>query len=73
MTETNSSFTIVEACLATSAAPLIFSPLQKDHGGSTELFIDGGLGYNNPVGLLLRESAAIQGYGTAECLSESFY
>lgn len=56
MTETDSSFTIVEACLATSAAPLIFSPLQKNHGGSTELFIDGGLGYNNPIRLLLRES-----------------
>jgi predicted acylesterase/phospholipase RssA len=55
VTETDSGFTIVEACLATSAAPLIFAPLQKDYGGSTELFIDGGLGYNNPVRLLIQE------------------
>lgn len=42
--------------MATSAAPLIFAPLSKDRDGMVELFVDGGLGYNNPVNLLLLDA-----------------
>ena len=48
-------FTIVEACLATAAAPLIFEPLKKSYGDTIEYYIDGGLGNNNPVRHLLNE------------------
>lgn len=55
-TETDQCFTIVEACLATSAAPFIFAPLQKGENGMAETFIDGGLGFNNPIYMVLNES-----------------
>ena len=48
-------FTIVEACLATAAAPMIFEPLKKAYGDAIEYYIDGGLGNNNPVRHLLNE------------------
>lgn len=47
--------TIVDACLATSAVPHIFAPLQKDENVMTETFIDGGTGFNNPVYMVVEE------------------
>ena len=48
-------FTIVDACLATSAVPHIFAPLQNGENGTAETFIDGGPGFNNPVYMVLEE------------------
>lgn len=44
---------IWEAARATSAAPLIFSPIQV--GQYTEWFLDGGPGHNNPIEDLYEE------------------
>ena len=48
--------TILQACRATSAAPTYFDPLEIRLGPSgaqyTDVFVDGGLGDNNPVGEL---------------------
>jgi hypothetical protein len=52
-------FTIVEACLATSAAPLIFRPLRKDAGSNKEYYVDGGLGNTNPVSIVLQECRSL--------------
>ena len=55
--------TIVQACLATSAAPTYFEPLSVTLGPPkaryTASFVDGGLGYNNPVGQLWNQAAHI--------------
>ena len=47
------NLTILQACRATSAAPTYFDPLEISLGPPgaqyTAKFVDGGLGYNNPV------------------------
>ncbi|KAH6876729.1 acyl transferase/acyl hydrolase/lysophospholipase, partial [Thelonectria olida] len=54
--EASRDMTIVEACLATSAAPFVFAPLTAGPEGCRETYIDGGLGNNNPVAIVLQES-----------------
>jgi len=51
----NDSFNcrICEACGATSAAPTYLEPIKIGDKGEEETFVDGGLGYNNPVELAL--------------------
>lgn len=57
--------TIVQACLATSAAPTYFEPLRMflgPPGSQIKVgFIDGGLGYNNPIGVLWTQVSTIWG------------
>ncbi|KAL1888426.1 hypothetical protein Sste5346_009543 [Sporothrix stenoceras] len=48
--------TIWEAFRATSAAPPYFDPISIGDPGEEEIFIDGGLGYNNPTEQLLDEA-----------------
>ena len=57
----NASFncTIWEACRATSAAPSYFEPIKIGDDGEQETFVDGGLGYNNPVEQVLEEARRI--------------
>ncbi|KAJ6443016.1 COM1 regulatory protein [Purpureocillium lavendulum] len=57
----NASFNckIWEACRATSAAPTYFEPIQIGDDGEKETFVDGGLGYNNPVEQVLEEARRI--------------
>ena len=50
-----SECTIWEAGRATSAAPTFFKPIQIDRG----VFVDGGLGHNNPAELALSEAQKI--------------
>ncbi|MCJ1462238.1 hypothetical protein MMC07_000838 [Pseudocyphellaria aurata] len=45
---------IWQACLATSATPNIFSPVMI--GNPSTSYVDGGLGYNNPVRALMEEA-----------------
>ncbi|KAJ6438980.1 fungal specific transcription factor domain-containing protein [Purpureocillium lavendulum] len=54
----NASFNcrIWEACRATSAAPTYFEPIKIGDKGEEETFVDGGLGYNNPVEQVLEEA-----------------
>ncbi|KAJ6439011.1 hypothetical protein O9K51_08415 [Purpureocillium lavendulum] len=54
----NASFNckIWEACRATSAAPTYFEPIKIGDTGEQETFVDGGLGYNNPVEQVLEEA-----------------
>ncbi|KAI5114757.1 hypothetical protein M0805_002263, partial [Coniferiporia weirii] len=69
---------IVTAALATSAAPTYFHP--TPHGGHT--YIDGGVGYNNPAELALKQLAALYGpaahahtlvsLGTGRCNSNPY-
>ena len=57
--------TIIQACRATSAASTLFDPITIALGppGATyeEKFIDGALGYNNPVRQLWTEAGDIWG------------
>lgn len=57
----NASFncTIWEACRATSVAPSCFEPIKIGDDGEQETFVDGGLGYNNPVEQVLEEARRI--------------
>lgn len=57
----NASFNckIWEACRATSAAPSYFEPINIGDEGEQETFVDGGLGYNNPVEQLLEEARRV--------------
>ncbi|RDW62196.1 hypothetical protein BP6252_11629 [Coleophoma cylindrospora] len=57
----NASFncTIWEACRATSAAPAYFAPIKIGHEGEQETFVDGGLGYNNPIEQVLEEARRV--------------
>ncbi|KAK3382112.1 hypothetical protein B0T24DRAFT_660893 [Lasiosphaeria ovina] len=57
----NASFncTIWEACRATSAAPSYFEPIKIGDDGEQETFVDGALGYNNPIELVLEEARCI--------------
>ncbi|KAF2014032.1 FabD/lysophospholipase-like protein [Aaosphaeria arxii CBS 175.79] len=53
---------IWEAARATTAAPTIFKRIAiGEEGHAKEEFIDGGLGHNNPVNLVLREAKEIFG------------
>ncbi|GLI81004.1 hypothetical protein PoHVEF18_009373 [Penicillium ochrochloron] len=51
--------TIWEACRATSAAPSYFESIKIGDDGEQETFVDGGLGYNNPVEQVLGEARRI--------------
>lgn len=48
---------ILQACRATSAAPTFFPPMLIQNPPSA--YVDGGLGYNNPIGPLLDEARHI--------------
>ena len=48
---------IWQACRATSAAPTIFPPMQV--GNPPVAYVDGGLGYNNPIRVLIDETSHI--------------
>ena len=48
---------IWQACRATSAAPTFFPPMQI--GNPPVAYIDGGLGYNNPIRVLIDETSHI--------------
>lgn len=48
---------IWQACRATSAAPTFFPPMEI--GSPPIAYVDGGLGYNNPIRALLDESSHI--------------
>ncbi|KAL9042408.1 MAG: hypothetical protein Q9214_003789, partial [Letrouitia sp. 1 TL-2023] len=48
---------IWQACRATSAAPTFFPPMQI--GNPPVAYIDGGLGYNNPIRALMEEKSHI--------------
>ncbi|KAJ7224916.1 acyl transferase/acyl hydrolase/lysophospholipase [Mycena rebaudengoi] len=50
---------IWEAARATSAAPTFFKRIKIGDGLSAEVFIDGGLGRNNPTGILLEEAQVL--------------
>ncbi|KAK4692774.1 hypothetical protein P7C71_g4499, partial [Lecanoromycetidae sp. Uapishka_2] len=64
--------TIVQACLATSAAPTYFEPMHMSLGppGSQIKadFIDGGMGYNNPIGVLWTQIATVWPSSNVDCL-----
>jgi predicted acylesterase/phospholipase RssA len=51
--------TIWEACRATSAAPSYFEPIEIGDDGEQEIFVDGGLGYNNPIEQVLQEAKRV--------------
>ncbi|KAL6408074.1 kinesin light chain [Ilyonectria robusta] len=57
----NASFncTIWEACRATSAAPSYFEPIKIGYESEEEMFVDGGLGTNNPIELVLEEARRV--------------
>ncbi|KAI3532841.1 hypothetical protein CSPX01_13176 [Colletotrichum filicis] len=57
----NSTFDckIWEASRATSAAPSYFDPISIGEVDEEEIFIDGGLGYNNPIQQLLNEAQKV--------------
>ncbi|TKA80355.1 hypothetical protein B0A49_01484, partial [Cryomyces minteri] len=50
---------IWEACRATSAAPTYFKRISIGPEGEEEEFLDGGLGYNNPVKQVLEEAERV--------------
>lgn len=51
--------TIWEACRATSAAPTFFKPIKIGEERQQETFVDGGIGFNNPVEQVLEEASRI--------------
>ncbi|KAG8764149.1 hypothetical protein FRC12_008245, partial [Ceratobasidium sp. 428] len=51
--------TIVQAVRATTARPGLFKPVEIDDHGVKLLFVDSGLGYNNPTSLMLEETKKI--------------
>lgn len=48
---------IWQACRATSAAPIFFPPIEI--GKPPVAYVDGGLGYNNPIRALMEEASYI--------------
>ena len=67
--------TIVQACLATSAAPTYFDPVEitlgPPNGRYYAQFVDGALGYNNPVSQLWNQANLVYGGpigGRVDCL-----
>ena len=53
--------TVVQAARATSAAPTFFKRVMIGPPGLEEPFVDGGLGTNNPVRLVIEESGRLFG------------
>ena len=53
----SSSFKVWEALRATSAASTFFDPIRLEKTG--QKFVDGGLGHNNPVDLVLSEARSL--------------
>ncbi|KAL6414269.1 kinesin light chain [Ilyonectria robusta] len=51
--------TVWEASRATSAAPTYFDSIAIGDEGEQETFVDGGLGYNNPIEQVLEEASRI--------------
>ncbi|KAJ7839930.1 FabD/lysophospholipase-like protein [Mycena olivaceomarginata] len=51
--------TIWQAGRATSAAPTFFKPIKIGRPGMEEKFVDGGMGYNNPMAALLLEAKVL--------------
>jgi predicted acylesterase/phospholipase RssA len=56
--EESYNLTIWEACRATSAAPLFFEAIEVGKSPPVK-FVDGGLGKNNPVNLVIREARSL--------------
>lgn len=56
--EESYSLKIWEACRATSAAPIFFEAIEVGKSPPVR-FIDGGIGKNNPVNLVVREARAL--------------
>lgn len=56
--EESYNLTIWEACRATSAAPLFFEAIEVGKSPLVK-FVDGGLGKNNPVNLVVREARSL--------------
>ncbi|CAK7221370.1 hypothetical protein SBRCBS47491_004506 [Sporothrix bragantina] len=59
---------IWEAGRATSAAPTYFDPIYIGDPGEEEIYIDGGLGYNNPVEQVLEEASRIFPGRNVDCV-----
>ena len=59
---------IWQAARATTAAPTFFKPMPIDNPRPTIIYVDGGLGNNNPSQLALAESRRIWGVETKICL-----
>jgi patatin-like phospholipase/acyl hydrolase len=57
-----------QAARATTAAPTFFAPMPIDDPPPRIIYIDGGLGYNNPSRLALAESRRIWGVDAKVCL-----
>ena len=55
--EVNDDCFIWQACRATSAAPTFFPPIMI--GNPPTAYVDGGLGYNNPIRPLMEEASRI--------------
>ena len=60
--------TIVEAARATSAAPTFFEPVEIMINGTKERFVDGALGFNNPVMELYSEAKTIFPSRSIDCI-----
>ncbi|KAJ7690552.1 FabD/lysophospholipase-like protein [Mycena rosella] len=61
--ESVASCAIWEAARATSAAPTLFKRIEIDTGASSEPYIDGGVGCNNPTDIVLAEAKVLIGTG----------
>ncbi|CAK7221294.1 hypothetical protein SCUCBS95973_004445 [Sporothrix curviconia] len=59
---------IWEAGRATSAAPTYFDPIHIGDPGEEETFVDGGLGYNNPVQQVLDEATHVFPGRNVQCI-----
>jgi predicted acylesterase/phospholipase RssA len=56
------NISVVDAALATSSAPVYFTPLKyKDANGEYYMIADGGLGHNNPIDLGLNQLNELYG------------
>ncbi|CAK7244229.1 MAG: hypothetical protein STHCBS139747_005765 [Sporothrix thermara] len=62
---------IWEASRATSAAPLYFDPISIGYAGMQAAYIDGGLGYNNPIEQVLEEAHRVIRFTSAPETSPS--
>ena len=57
---------IWQACRATSAAPTFFPPMKI--GNPQVAYVDGGMGYNNPIRALMEEASHIWPYRKTGCI-----
>lgn len=62
----NNECLIWEACRATSAAPTFFPPMVIGHPPTA--YVDGGLGYNNPIRPLMEEARCVWPNRQFECI-----